>query len=440
MNKRLLSSSIILPLLCGVISLALVFSSVPASAGRGFPSPAVEVTDVTSAPWPTQTSPATPVSGLIFKGWTKGCTSTPYISCSATVTSTQTDPYRWDFDITYTYNDNRANMGSNFTLNLTFDTGVFYTEVPIWWEMYPISGEVMPNRRIDVAYSGVSDLNPMDYPSGSWMIPSQPSPYDTFHIRFSRQTGTTETLVRTDSWHVTVATYDYHALTPTPTATLTNTPTNTSTATLTSTPTLTLTSMPTITPTGTPAKVRWYAGNIRFNTYGVKANIWAPGDPINIEPMAQNCESNWVSTEGPYWLQTGWIYCWWDSVPSQYYEATWPVNGYSGIVSVGNHNWGEIIEYKVTWDGVDSMWCASSDGLLRKCYDISTLPPVQGLALSEIYSESSPPQTELFTRFSAIYYQDSIGGWYLFDQAHWTEDSPYGVQKDQYYYYLNYGP
>jgi hypothetical protein len=152
------------------------------------------------------------------------------------VNSTQTDPYRWDFDITYTYGDNRTNMGSTFTLNLVFDTGVFYTDVPIWWKIYPITNEVMSNRWIDVAYSGVPDLNPMSYPSGSWTIPSQPSPYDSFWIRFSRVTGTTETLVRTDSWHVTVATYDFQAPAPTATVTLTSIPTSTPTIVPTTTP------------------------------------------------------------------------------------------------------------------------------------------------------------------------------------------------------------
>jgi hypothetical protein len=111
-----------------------------------------------------------------------------------------------DFDIEYTYNDNRTNMGSTFTLNLVFDTGVFYTGVPIYWVMYPVTNEVMPNRWIDVLYP-VSDLNPMPYPSGSWTVPAQPSPYDTFTVKLSRTTGTAETLVRKDTWHFTIATY-----------------------------------------------------------------------------------------------------------------------------------------------------------------------------------------------------------------------------------------
>jgi hypothetical protein len=149
---------------------------------------------------------STPVAALTFTGWSKGCTGGPYITCSASVTKIQTDPYRLDFEIEYTYNDNRTNMGSTFTLNLVFDTGVFYTDVPIYWVMYPVTNEVMPNRWIDVVYP-VSDLNPMPYPSGSWTVPAQPSPYDTFTVKFSRATGAAERLVRTDKWHFTIATY-----------------------------------------------------------------------------------------------------------------------------------------------------------------------------------------------------------------------------------------
>ena len=72
----------------------------------------------------------------------------------------------------------------------------------------------------------------MPYPSGSWTVGGQPSPYQTFWINFSRDTGQTELLTRTDSWHVTVATYDFQSLTPTPTSILNSTPTILPTATL----------------------------------------------------------------------------------------------------------------------------------------------------------------------------------------------------------------
>lgn len=232
--------------------IALTIRSVPAAfasrePNRPHPSPAMpsEEPPPTDTPSPSPTATATPVTGLTFISGSGGCTTYPYITCSSSITSTHTDPYRWDFDITFTYNDNRTNWGATFSYQLKFNTSVYYTSVPIWWEMYPTQNEVMPNRWIDMQFSGVSDHNPMEYPTGSWTLPGQPSPYQTFWIKFSRNTGNTETLVRTDTWHLTVATYDYRALTPIPT------PTGTPTDTPTDTPTNTPTSIPTFTPTFT---------------------------------------------------------------------------------------------------------------------------------------------------------------------------------------------
>ena len=247
-------------LLVGIILMALISASVFDAAAHPNSSPAFftggsvmppgkDPTDTaipSASPLPTSTatpsqtitpsatsSPTpTPLTGLTFVGSSYGCTSGPYVTCSATVTNTHTDPQRWDFDITFTYNDASTIFGSNFSLTLAFTTGVFNTNVPIWWEMYPTANEVMPNRWIDVQYPTVPDLNPMPYPSGSWTVGGQPSPYQTFWINFSRDTGDTETLVRTDSWHVTIATYDFQSLTPTPTPILNSTPTILPTATL----------------------------------------------------------------------------------------------------------------------------------------------------------------------------------------------------------------
>jgi hypothetical protein len=242
------------------------------------------------------------------------------------------------------------------------------------------------------------------------------------------------------TWTVDTIVSPVAITTPTPTATVTPTSTPTDTQTPTPTPTPTATATPTSTPTGTPAQVRWYTGNGRSNAYGIRANIWAPENPIYVEPVGQDCESNWVSTAGPYWVQTGWIYCWWFGLPQQYYES-WSQSGiYEMQDSFADHNWEDIIEYKVIWNATDSMWCAWSDGLFRKCYDIGLSPPYLVLAHSEIYSEGIPPQTELDTRFSAVYYLNSTGGWSLFDQMNWIENAPYNVQKDQYYYFRNYGP
>jgi hypothetical protein len=57
-------------------------------------------------------------------------------------------------------------------------------------------------------------------------------------------------------------------------------------------------------------------------------------------------------------------------------------------------------------------------------------------ALSEVHVSSN---NTLDTRFSAVYYKTSSGAWFLFDQENWIENVPYWVQKDQPYYYRNFG-
>ena len=226
----------------------------------------------------TPTVTPTPLTGLTLLGWSKGCTSGPYITCSASMTSTHTDPYRWDFDITYSYNDNRTNFGSNFSLTLNFATGVVYTDVPIYWNMYPITNEVMPNQRINVIYSGVSDLNPMAYPSGTWIIPAQPA-YNKFDLIFSRGTSAPEILVRTDKWHLTLSTYP-NVATPTTTPTPTVTPSQT--------PTSTATLAPTATPVWPP-----YYGSGYFPTNNINRCHQQGVVGVEHSVQAQNASARW---------------------------------------------------------------------------------------------------------------------------------------------------
>jgi hypothetical protein len=126
---------------------------------------------------------------------------------------TQSSPDRIDYDITFSYADDMTNMPSTFTftvpLHVVDDVGnpVYYTDVPIWWVMYPVTNEIMPTRRIHVQFPTTPQyLDPMSSPSGLWIIPAQPSPYNTVWIEFERQTTDLETLIRTDTWHLTVAT------------------------------------------------------------------------------------------------------------------------------------------------------------------------------------------------------------------------------------------
>jgi len=240
----------------------------------------------TITPSPT----STPITGLNFSNWDYGCTAGPYVTCSASVISTHTDPYRWDFDITFNYGDGSDFFGSNFGLYLTFNTGVFGQNVPIWWNMYPITNEVMPDRSIDVIWL-VSDLPSMSYPSGNWVVESSPWPYDRFDVHFNRITGGPEIFVRTDKWHFTIATYP-NVVTPTitPTQTLTLTPTRTATI----TPSQTLTNTPTLTPTPnrTGSGTCWASG-ASWPDYNVNYKIDSSTIPTSWVVPIENSAETW---------------------------------------------------------------------------------------------------------------------------------------------------
>ena len=167
---------------------------------------------------------------LIGTGALQPCyANAAYVTCWATVTSTQTNPGRLDIDITYHYDDNSillgADMFDGFFIKINI-RNVLNTDLPIYWE---ITGAPMPRRWIDPHYSGVADYGDRNNPialTGNWTVPAQPGPtYDTFAFWFSRLTTGPETLVQTDTWHLTVADYDFRTSTPVPT--LTSTPTST---------------------------------------------------------------------------------------------------------------------------------------------------------------------------------------------------------------------
>lgn len=271
------------------VSSAFLAQDPPTSTPTSTSSPTLTFTPTYTA---TPTFTPTPLTGLTLASTTYGCTSGPYITCSASVVTTHTDPYRWDFDITYTYGDNRTNMGSNFTYKIKFNTGVYYSGVPIWWNMYPITNEVMPNRKIDIYYSGVSDLASMDYPSGTWTVPGQPYPYNDFTVVFSRTTTAPEILVRTDKWHLTLATYPNVA-----------TPTNTPTPTFTPTKTFTPTSMPTsITYTPVPGTPQnngsgacWISGASWLVYNDIEYSIDSATIPESWIPSIQNAALTWTN-------------------------------------------------------------------------------------------------------------------------------------------------
>ena len=217
--------------------------------------------------------------------------------------------------------------------------------------------------------------------------------------------------------------------TPTPTETNTATPTSTHTLTPTSTAT------PTDTPTLTPTPLRFYTGNHQTDSYGVMANISAPGLPVNI---VQSGESNYVTTAtSPYWIQTGWrYYPFVNYFPRKYVEYEPPGSGNYQILNYGIQDWGAISEYKVLWLN-GTIWCAWIDGDEKVCVDVGISAPLTVSAHSEVHEN---PQNGLDTEFSSVYFLDSNNQWIYFNQANWREDFPYLVSKVEYYLYRTYLP
>lgn len=118
----------------------------------------------------------------------------------------------------------------------------------------------------------------------------------------------------------------------------------------------------------------WYAGSERPDAYGVRAYISAPSN-LDIVEIDQSGESNWVSTyyadqNGTDWLQTGWRYFHWYTVPKQYVEwcidCTDQGGTYAMHDTIANHTWGTTNDYKVQHI-VDEQWCAYTGGYQRFC-------------------------------------------------------------------------
>lgn len=189
----------------------------------------------------------------------------------------------------------------------------------------------------------------------------------------------------------------------------------------------------TINVTGAP-QVRWYTGNSQTASYGVRANISAPGIPLNI---VQSGVSSYVTSPLPHWIQTGWHYLLGlNYFPEKYVEYEPPGSGNYQLIYYGTQNWGETSEYKVVWLN-GTVWCAWIDGDEKVCVDIGMGAPLVVLAHSEVHDS---PQNELNTDFSSVYYLDSNNQWLYFNQPNWREDAPYIVDKIQYYLYRNHLP
>ncbi|MDF1513965.1 MAG: hypothetical protein P1S60_09160 [Anaerolineae bacterium] len=194
------------------------------------------------------------------------------------------------------------------------------------------------------------------------------------------------------------------------------------------------------------AFANWYTGYTPDNLYGIWARISTPASaPFVPEAPYWAGQSNWVSTNGPHWIQAGWL--WYpntpQNTPTRYVEwclpgcETNPALYYKSIES--NQNWGTMTKYEVSHDSAQgaTIWCAWIDGVRKYCQDVVAAPyPLQ--AQSEIHESL---QVELDTDFSQVRQQNSNGGTWAYPNFNGTNLSgefPYESQQLGADHYHNY--
>lgn len=173
------------------------------------------------------------------------------------------------------------------------------------------------------------------------------------------------------------------------------------------------------------------------NLYGIWAQISTPTTaPYAPETPYESGQSNWVSTNGPYWIQTGWL--WYPNfpqydTPTQYVE--WCLPGCENnpalyYISYGNNqNWGTMIKYEVSHDSTQgaTAWCAWIDGTRKFCQNVVAAPYTLQ-AQSEIHESI---RVGLDTDFSSVRQQNSNGGTWIYPNlsGDLSGDFPYTSQQ-----------
>jgi hypothetical protein len=166
----------------------------------------------------------------------------------------------------------------------------------------------------------------------------------------------------------------------------------------------------------------WYAGIQRIpNANGITAIISTPSNPLNLVKTGQSGVSNWVSTlysdsNGTGWIQAGWRYYHWYSIPKQYVEYCINCIGSQGtyfVNEVANQTWGTTVDYWVSRTNNTAQWCATTAGVQRVCVNNLNNAPVKVMAKSEVHDSSLNP---LNTYYSQLKYKSPSNNlWYSFD-------------------------
>jgi len=177
----------------------------------------------------------------------------------------------------------------------------------------------------------------------------------------------------------------------------------------------------------------WYVYNYRTSSYGVQADISTPNDaPYLGDPDG---ESNWVSTLGDYWVQTGWLYYSGSQYALPYVEYN--TNSDYDLTTYGTQDWYDFKNYKIYY--YNGGWLVYIDGEFEIGIFSNSLPtpPTTLMASSEVHDSSS---TELYTVFQSVKWMNSSGTWNYFDQNNFHADSPYAYNRFYDWWFLNYGP
>lgn len=179
-----------------------------------------------------------------------------------------------------------------------------------------------------------------------------------------------------------------------------------------------------------------YAGAARIiPANGITALISTPQSALDLVDIASSGVSNWISTiyndsEGKDWLQAGWLYYWWHSIPKQYVEYCIDCQGEFGTYFIddqfASQNWGSTIDYWIDRE-TNNRWCAYTAGVQRHCIEDFHSTSVDVYAESEVHESIMNP---LNTTFSEVRYKDPVDSiWKLFDTVVWVEEFPYAVEE-----------
>ena len=177
------------------------------------------------------------------------------------------------------------------------------------------------------------------------------------------------------------------------------------------------------------ASASWQPGTQLADVYGAWAYISTPSTSLDIIVAPQSGQSNWASTPGPNWIQAGWRYYYWYTVPRQYVEScinTCTQQGdYFMDDGFATQGWGTTVDYLIEWvPATTNRWCAYTNGFQRHCRDVRAAPSTV-LVHSEVHVS---PHNPLDTTFHAVRYKASDMVWRLFSGNTFYSDFPYDVE------------